>query len=645
MPKPYPSLAAAFAAHPECIGMEVTEYQTYGIPSFDFELAFETDEDIEFREISVKTKDSDLLLQEILGQKHWRVISLRPWENHGDLTRQLTARLSNFPQLRQLTIRYNNNRFAWLEKKDFAFSLEGLDCLEEIELEGVAIDFQKPLPSVRKFELSCTGTKIAGEIAEILSFLNPHQLVSLRLSENQLTELPADIGNFVLLERLDLSQNELIALPVQVMQLEKLKQVSLYRNPILKQTELTEKNLLKTIKQCTVQQFPMPLRELALNLVQNTPAGTENTSADDLLRLLALDVELAERKAMQVLLKKVPDPFQSEFDVSVSNIALIGKTKGLDTTEALSQLKTQNIQASEKLTDKTTLVCIGDTLNARQVAEIVKRKLPIALPQHLRDFLQRLEKPYLKDSDTDTKQNLSRLIRSTDETNIKLAAEIMRTGGIPDELFYHVLLLGFWRGTSHRVHFRTILEKYTTPEQYDFIKKNQKIGFYKTVDLLFKPSVFDTNKVAEAGLQVFALSDQERHHDAGIEYYRPFHHIVKRCFVAGGEPARLACKAQLQDNTLNIMFADDSYFGMFKLPKELLEFEQIERIVCAQNVITQMSSNRKLLKQMKGLKELVLYHYAEGQSYNGQRHFAYFQKILAAAKQGLPHLTFTLRTF
>lgn len=629
----YSSLLPALAAYPDCIGIEITDFSTFR----KFELAFRGAGDtIHFTEVQILSRDTQLLEQEILSQTHWQVLKLRVWETEGSLTRQIAPHIAKFKNLTHLSV-YHRGDYSDEPNKLFPVVLKGIAPVDYLDLYHVSVEQVEPLPKVTRLTLERIEPV---QLRQVLENVNPDILTSLSLESNLLDTLPELLVRFARLERLSLTSLQLRQLPGWMMQLENLKTLSLYNNPILKQTELKETTVTKLIKLCAKRKLPQSLRAAYLDLCQNQlPEVTIN----DLLLVLSLDIELLNRKAMTGLLKKVANPFHAGFDARKDTISLIGTLKGISVAEAMEQLTQHNIKVTDTITSETTLICIGDTLTAKQVEEVIQSRLPLALPPHLREFLQQLETPYLKESDDQTKENILRLLNSRDENNINLAAQLMLTGGIPDELFYCVFLLSFWRGKGYKTHFKTLLEKYTTPEQYDFFKKQQKAGFYKTVDELFKSGMFDVSAIAEAGLKAFALPDQERRggYDSDESFYRPFHHIVKRCFVAGGEPARLAYLAQIQGVTLNVLFADDSHFGKFKLPVEILEFEQIEKIICAQNVVTEVVTNQKTLKKMKNLKELELYHYRSSSAYGGNAKFEQMQDRIAKLRAELPHVTVT----
>ena len=55
-------------------------------------------------------------------------------------------------------------------------------------------------------------------------------LVTLWLNNNELTSVPAELGNLLALEMLDVSENDLTTLPAEIGDLELLEQLDIYGN-------------------------------------------------------------------------------------------------------------------------------------------------------------------------------------------------------------------------------------------------------------------------------------------------------------------------------------------------------------------------------------------------------------------------------
>ncbi|MDJ1483779.1 hypothetical protein QNI16_24985 [Cytophagaceae bacterium YF14B1] len=632
----FPSLVAAFAAYPDCIGIQIYE-KIYNSLTIEYRLAFARPDGVFFEKVTILSEDQDLVEQEILSQTHWQVLVLSMRSSVGYLARKIAPQISVFKNLKELII-----EFDYPEYPTFPVSLNGLPLLEKLSIQEATVEINEPLTQVKSFSLN--KGKLS-QLEELLSFLNPDVLTYLAIRETTLTQLPESLIQFTQLEVLDLGQNEIEVLPEGIMQMEKLKNLSLYNSPLQNVGGVRDAAVLKLIQECSKRKLSQSVRAVYLNLFQNNLTSADSMPTEDLLR--ALSFGLLNERAMPLLEKRIASPFQMGADLSRQQVSVLGKMKGYSSEEIIEQFKRNNIQASDRLTPQTTLVCIGEQLTQKQTEEICKRKLPIALPVHVRDSLQQLEVPYLVESDTSVHENLLRLINSLDEGNSKLAAEIMLAGGIPEPLLYPVLLLNALRGKEYSTHFKKVLEKYLPRKQYEVIQKQQKAGFYKTVDELFKNPLFSVVETARAGLSLFALDERTRQVGSNDHnFYRQFHYIVKRCFVAGGDPARLAYQAQLEGTTLNVLFSDDSFFGKFKLPVEILEFEQIEKIICAQSVINEVASNQKTLKKMKNLKELVLYHFAaKSNYYTDVQYIKKLQEDVILLKQNFPHLQITLQTY
>jgi hypothetical protein len=611
MSKPYPSLKAALADHPHCIGLHLT---LTSYPGNDIRLAFADGQSWRLEKKEVDFQETDFAC--VLSQTHWQVLEVRMevLQPGFDEWLEQIPQFSAFAALRRLQMHYPYGF------KHGQLSLTGLTELEDVDLKELKVELTDPLVKVHTFLLD---SFTAVHVPDILAKLNPEVLRQVDFRHCELSEIPRELIRFSGLERLgltgnkiqtlspellqlkklthlNLNNNQIAQLPAEVMQLESLEELMLNQNPLTETTEVKGKTvLLKAIHWCAVQQTPLHQRKLLLELMQENQAEVQHATVGDLLYALSTNVELIGRKAMPELLRKVPNPLEAGFEASGHTFAIIGKVKGLSTSEIAAQLKKQGIAVETRLTYKTTFVCLGETVDTGSIAEVLARQLPVALPQHLKDFLMRLETPYLKESDEDTHTNLQRLLLSTDEDTVRLAAQMMLTGGIPDSLFYHVVWLGLRKGTAPWKCFRPLLERYATVVQYDFIKKYRQKELIDLLTPLFEADMFDQVALLKAGLEVFytPMELRLRLYPPTVSNYVFFREIVKRSFRVGGSSARHVYEMQLKDQTLDLLFSTVTTHDQFSFAKELLDFPQVKTILCSFRCIS-MASNLKLLGKL-----------------------------------------------
>ncbi|MCU0352560.1 MAG: hypothetical protein MUD08_02285 [Cytophagales bacterium] len=371
-PLRYASLRDALANHPDCIGVEANEYWHWDKENafrFSFMLVFPPfsggavrnfshptgNFGYSYRDIEIEPENPESAVYEILARDDWQYLGIRIGDGLNFLKSGLLPHLSRFSQLWRLVVhQYSDEGLPVL--------LKNLPRLQSIELMGATPVWDKPLAEIKSVVLSCKQLK---DITETLSVCNPQTLLHLEAKECSLTQLPADIGRLQHLKSLRLTLNNIRWLPAEIMQLEKLEELNLYKNPVTDGIELTDALVLKSIRKCAEQQLPSAARKLVLDLMQENHAETEKVAVTDLVSVLSSDVELAARKAMQALLKKVTNRLDNTFDASAHSLSLTGKINGLNSKDTVAQLQSHGIKADTKLTDQTTLVCVGDALTKK----------------------------------------------------------------------------------------------------------------------------------------------------------------------------------------------------------------------------------------------------------------------------------------
>jgi|GEM_PF-5677891 len=648
----YPSLKAALADHPQCIGLHL-DLSPYDIK---VKLAFARDGQWEFEQKNIKLQDDDWAY--IHSQIHWKILEVHlSLFTKAQLNERLPGinewlmKLSALKQLQRLMIHSH-----WV--KDVQVSLNGLSQLEEVDMKELSVELTEPLPKVHTFLLNSFSLI---DVPQLLSCLNPQVLRRADFRHCDLTEIPNELTQFANLEQLGLTGNKIQTLPVellqlkkltslnlnnnqiaklpdQVMQLEQLEDLLINQNPLTTATEIKGKTvLIKAIQWCATHQMPFSQRKVLLDLMQENGPELAKASWQELIYALSTGIEVISRKAMMQLSQQLANPFTIGFEDQPSTIALIGKIKGLSVGEITTQLKKKGIGVQNRLSDQATAICLGEALELNQAREVLESKLPIALPQHLKDFLMRLETPYLKESDSEMQENLARLLINGEEGNTKLALQLMHTGGVPDQVFYYVLLLGMRKGTPQWKDFRPLLERYATPLQYDFIKRYRQRYFADVIAAMLEAPVFEQKTLVKVGMRLFYVPFEHRRLIYSyVTYettnYPAFLEVVKKSFEAGGEAAREVYRTMLDGTALDMLFPN---FYKFQFVKKLLEFPQIEKITCTFECIA-IPANRTLLTKLPNLKQMIIYK-SSTYDVNDEK----TKKTLSALRTRLPAVMFT----
>ncbi len=372
--------------------------------------------------------------------------------------------VSRFPSLEELHCHLSDEALDWNHAKSELIKLQTLKTLHLIYpypdsqmLEVVAV-----LPRLKELHLVIAkGIKKKIPVDWLAQLGKLSQLTHLSIIRHKLTEVPESMGQLTHLQELSLAYNRFTHLSFREGDFPNLYTLRLYGNKLtqlpaglihlksLQQLELSENTLgpnvaykIQLLKK--IRLLAEPLRSRAWAVFVDDEPETEPMDGWELSALLSIELKVFQQKVHQMLHQRIKNSFQPEPVINEVRICLLGNEFfGVRKKELTERLQMQQITVHSKWQADTTHVVAGDNLKANSIAEIDKTSVSLATADHLRQWLEHLEQPYLKQSDEAMAENLLRLVQSAEEENVVLAAQMITTGGIPEAVLYHVFCLCF----------------------------------------------------------------------------------------------------------------------------------------------------------------------------------------------------------
>lgn len=274
---------------------------------------------------------------------------------------------------------------------------------------------------------------------------NCTQLQELDLSHNALTSLPAAIGKLVKLRKLDLSHNNLRRLPAALLKLPWLEEIDISGNPALPQPiGLLAQPALKRLRGFTAPEKTEMLDELVdnCNRHQLPPAWRkmlwqwrEGATAVDWLTLPAADLSKLLNLSwpeLTVAIRAYLYELRPAAPATGAVISPLGECL-VRYHDIEARLQQQGIQWREKVDKTTTHLLLGAA--PIQLPVLKNRPYIFIGERELLKWLDRIEGRYLAlDPPAEKLDMLRRLLAGGHRQQLLLALQIIKGGGMPDEL-------------------------------------------------------------------------------------------------------------------------------------------------------------------------------------------------------------------
>lgn len=539
------------------------------------------------------------------------------------------------PHLRKLHLSYEGIYSA--EKRSIA--LPALPQLETLTLYGwEEVRLTDRLEHIKRFGILRTGKVV---LPTLLSQLNPDTLTSLTIqhirnlvffpdlqkpkrgeslptftdleafthlkhlgvASNKFKKMPFALAPFHALESLDLATNKFEVFPDDFLELKHLQKIDISATPLVKNKIIKGGNeLVKLITSFEENKVSGEERRVLFGILTEKENLEQSLTLQDLLRFSVLTTNSnLLRKIIALCEKKVTEnPLDALSDIK--HITLLGKMPAITFPQLKSFFEAHGIVVQNKITAKTQAVCVGEKPNAQEIEGLLQtyQHLPICFPTHLKGYMQQLETPYLATSDEEVTHNLELLLLSEDESNVVLALQMMKTGGLPELLFEYLCFKVIENNWKYRKETLNLLEKYATSAQFMVIKKisGNYNDYKKNLQWLIDSPEFDNTSLVACALKFFT-------HQKTNYFQRRFLYMLKGIlWQTEGKAFELLLNHYLQENGTLIL--ENESMDLNKIPASLAGNPNIKKIILVETFLGKQSqkAGKTILNSLPNLREI-----------------------------------------
>lgn len=323
------------------------------------------------------------------------------------------------------------------------------------------------------------------------------KLLRLELNNNQLADLPTNIDQLAKLRYLELNNNQLATFPTGITQLQELSSLLIagnsfteYPQEVYHMRNLNEVTGLHTIKRASpkaiIAQFKKVYDKTSfqaadyedfLSVFLGKHEQVKQLPTERLFEALTINNDTIRKQALDYIMALPQANFAKKPLTNESTLTFVGDTS-FKKNEVREQLKQHNIGYSPKVTSKTSHIVVG--YNPKEYSSAIKKKYTYLTQQQLKAFLNELDTPYLLEqeaNDVHSVDNLRNLLTSSDAANMSVAIEILKGGGVPEELLTEVFFVAkVAKEKKAREGAKELLDLYAPKGMQKAIKHKEKLG-------------------------------------------------------------------------------------------------------------------------------------------------------------------------
>lgn len=291
------------------------------------------------------------------------------------------------------------------------------------------------------------------------------ELISLGFQNVPLGKLPSDLSAFKKLEAISFRQCDVLVDDLSVFYpLKRLKSIDLNGNQLANHYLLMTPKALKLGRWYDVERqirFPFDKFILFASALERSSLSQKDklecfdkvkacanlnelpeSSMTELLQYLSINYNPLRELCLQRLQIIMDEQKGIASLKKGANLLIVGNTN-MTKTEIRNKLKEAGIQYSTTLSKEVTHILLGKNPKFETVEEVQEFKL--INENQLQSFFSKIQPQYLEQAsgsgETEVQTNLLKFLRSPDPSNALLAIEMLKSGGVPEDLLEELLVV------------------------------------------------------------------------------------------------------------------------------------------------------------------------------------------------------------
>lgn len=434
-------------------------------------------------------------------------------------------------------------------------------------------------------------------------------LSSLYLSNNKLTTFPKGLEKAPKLAALYIANNPFIEPPLELFKLPQLKTLGAHNTGLHADfTDYTANQ--KILSEFQKQATSFEHRISTYKILGSPKEELHKFSLLHIFEAMRIRYKPLQEKAQETLFKQYQEAYKNKPLEKGAEVVIWG-TINFKKTEVKERLKALDIKYGIKIKPTTTHVIIG--FNIKKYVGYDQEGLVFISDQDLNAFFVENEEQYLLEESEDGSSNtehIAMLLSSTDHQNIGLAFQILKTGGVPQDLVTELFLIA--KNPKLPNGLRKQARAYITLHGSETLKNR-----IKTHKMIF-PGYINENKHTR-NIKYYTTDTEldgvkvgkyiYDHTQQGLKFW--FEQMTKKqrkeaiSLLAQNPKFILSARFFKDKNEVfeypNVQGLELNSKRLAALPKELFQFTQLKRLSLSRNRLTELPKELANLTQLQWL--------------------------------------------